>query len=123
METIAVPENIRLTDGTPQEFLKFKQKFDFFLLAVEGDKKLTEERKIALFVCAGGDIVLEAFSSLNLATNESTYEDVTKILEKHFVGEVNVVYERYKFRCRVQEDAESFSTYLTDLKLKIKSCK
>ena len=37
---------------------------------------------------------------------------VMQKLENHFVGSVNVTYERYMFRKRIQEEGESFDQYL-----------
>ena len=42
---------------------------------------------------------------------------VLELMEKHCIGQTNVIYERYCFNNRNQENGESFDGYLTALKV------
>lgn len=45
-----------------------------------------------------------------------------KKFDEHCSPKKNYTYERYAFRSRVQSKGESFDSFLTDLKLKAKTC-
>ena len=49
-------------------------------------------------------------------------EKLIEAFEKHCIGEVNEVYERYVFNRRQQEPSESFDTFVGDLRRLVKSC-
>ena len=43
-------------------------------------------------------------------------------MERHCIGQTNVIYERYCFNNRNQESGESFDAYLTALRTLAKTC-
>ena len=45
-----------------------------------------------------------------------------ELMERHCIGQTNVIYERYCFNKRNQESGESFDTYLTALRTLAKTC-
>ena len=47
---------------------------------------------------------------------------VLELMEKHYIGQTNVIYERYCFNNRSQETGESFDAYLTAHKALAKTC-
>lgn len=47
---------------------------------------------------------------------------ISELMERHCIGQTNVIYERYCFNNRNQEDGESFDEYLTSLKVLAKTC-
>ena len=47
---------------------------------------------------------------------------VMVLMERHCMGQTNVIYERFCFNNRKQESGESIDTYLTALKKKKKTC-
>lgn len=76
-----------------------------------------------LLACIGSD-AYEIFTTLEFS-DESDKQDPTKLLdafEKHCIGEVNEVYERYVFHRRQQEPGESFDIFLGDLRRLVKTC-
>ena len=45
--------------------------------------------------------------------------DINKVLElwaNHCIGKTNIIYERYKFNNRLQEQTETIDTYITTLR-------
>src|SRR5690606_65718 len=50
------------------------------------------------------------------------FKDTCELLNKHFTGLENEIYERFIFRRRTQGEDESFLEFITDLRLKFKSC-
>jgi len=58
-------------------------------------------------------------------TDEADRRDSTRLLEafeKHCLGEINEVYERYVFNRRQQEPGETFDSFVGDLRRLVKSC-
>ena len=64
----------------------------------------SKEEQIATFLTALGIDALDVFNALPFA-NEDEKKDLPGILKKmddYFIGERNIIYERYKFHCRGQ---------------------
>ena len=128
MAQINIPDHLVLTDNSANGFARFAQKFDLFLLAADAGNTLNDKSRIALFLTAGGDKLLDVFNSISfqataeMPTPSENYEHVREQIRQHFEGMTNEVYDRYIFRCRVQEEKEKFMDFLTDLRLKIKKC-
>lgn len=56
------------------------------------------------------------------AADRGKYYEVMKKFDEHCSPKKNETYERYVFRSRTQSQGESFDSFLTDLKLKSKTC-
>ena len=58
--------------------------------------------------------------------SEEEKSDITKVLElweTHCIGKTNIIYERYKFNNRSQEQIESIDMYVTALRALAETCK
>ena len=70
------------------------------------------ERKAAIFLACIGADAYELFETFEFGEVEHR-SDLTRIMEAfeaHCIGEVNVVYERYVFYKRKQENGEAFDS-------------
>ncbi|XP_016424220.1 uncharacterized protein LOC107752711 [Sinocyclocheilus rhinocerous] len=92
----------------------------FQLLAKQ---KLQMKGRLLLLTIAGVDAV-EVYNTFNFE-DEADQKKLDKVLEKfdaHCLSKKNETYERYVFRTRMQHEGETFDCFLTDLKIKAKTC-
>ena len=73
---------------------------------------------------ASGRTLYNIFTTMEFANKEDKAdpEQLIEAFEKHCIGEVNEMYERYVFHRRQQEPGESFDTFVGDLRRPVKSC-
>ena len=74
--------------------------------------------KYETFITCIGKEALEIHNGLPFRSEEEK-SDITKVLElweTHCIGKTNIIYERYKFNNRSQEQTESIDTYVTALR-------
>lgn len=84
----------------------------------------SKKRRAAVFLACIGTEAYETFQVLDFE-DESHREDIDKVItafQKHFVGEVNVTYERYVFNKRVQETGEPFDIFVSELRKLVRTC-
>ena len=79
---------------------------------------------MATFIACIGSDALEVYNSLPFESDEDKMimSKVLELMEKHCIGQTNVIYERYCFNNRNQETGESFDAYLTAVKALAKTC-
>lgn len=69
MELVKPPELLHFTCDISKQLQLFKQKFEFFLLASESDKKPRQDAtKIALLLTVAGDDALEIYNNFTFVT-------------------------------------------------------
>ncbi|KAI5752339.1 hypothetical protein M8J77_016052 [Diaphorina citri] len=83
-------------DNLEQNWKKFLQQFELYLVASGKDEKTKDDSKIALLLNIGGEDLLEVYNDLELHKKEK-YDDVKALLGLHFAPIKNIIYERYKF--------------------------
>src|SRR6218665_271847 len=84
----------------------------------------SQKYQVALLLHIIGDGALKTYNGFNFTTSDddrTVDENLTKF-DEFAVGEVNETYERYLFHKRNQNDGETFESFLTALRLLIKSC-
>ena len=89
-------------------------------------KLSTEDADIqmATLVSALPDTAIEAMATLPYE-NQSDKQDVAKVialLEAEYLEQINEIYESYVFFTRQQEDGESISSYITELRRLASTC-
>lgn len=124
MELLKAPPPLQLTGNLSEQWKRFKQKFDLFIVATTTkEQPRTEAAKAALLLSVAGDEALDVFNTFKFEAQESK-EDYSTIVQKFesYCSEVsNEVHERYLFRSRKQADGEPFEKFLRDLKSKLRS--
>ena len=80
--------------------------------------------RVATFITCIGSEALEVYNGLPFEKEEDKHimSTVMELMERHRIGQTNVIYERYCFNKRNQESGESFDTYLTTLRTLTKTC-
>lgn len=100
----------------------FKQEFEIYLLASEKNKK-SKETQAAIFLNLVGEYGRQLFNNFNMADDDK--KDLAKIkeaFEKFCVPKKNIIYERFKFNQRCQQNGESFDAFLTAIQKLIRTC-
>ncbi len=123
MESVKPPDAVNWTGNVDCEWRTFKQRFTLYLQALGLDTK-PDARKIALLLTVVGPQAVEVFNTFVYADGEDKdkYDTVVQKFDEHCSPKKNETFERYVFRARIQQPGESFDTFLTDLKLKAKTC-
>ena len=84
----------------------------------------TNRLRVATFITCIGKEALEVHNGLLFASEEEK-SNMTKVLElweTHCIGKTNVIYERYKFNNRSQEQTELIDTYVNALRALAETC-
>lgn len=94
-----------------------------YLQAIGLDNK-PDARKIALLLTVAGPQAVEVYNTFVFATadDKEKFDVVVAKFDEHCSPKKNETFERYVFRSRIQQPTESFDTFLTDLKLKARTC-
>ena len=99
----------------PDEWPKWRRRFEQFRVA-SGLSKEDEERQInTLLYCLGEDAD-DVLTSTNISEeSRKKYTDVLAKFDTDFKVRKNVIFERVRFNCRVQEHEESVEQFITSL--------
>ena len=97
--------------------------WDSFEIASRLNQQNNQVRVATFITCIGSD-ALEVYNGLPFESEEEkqVMSKVLELMERHCIGQTNVIYERYCFNNRNQENGESFDAYLTALKALAKTC-
>lgn len=103
---------------------KFKQRFNIFNDASEGNKK-GDKTQIALLLHFMGDEGIELYNTLewkDIKEEDRKLLDVLKKFDEIFLPKKNDLFEHYKFFNAKQRQGQSILTYLKELKLMVSNC-
>lgn len=115
-------DSLSLDGNVAENWRVFKRNYDIFMIAKGIDEK-TDVVKINTFLNAIGKDAVEVYDSFNLSPVErATYTAVIKAFEDFCKPRKNVVYERYRFGSRNQQEGEPFDTFLMDIKKLARNC-
>ena len=111
-----------LNSKNPEEWRRWKARFECYRVASGLDKK-DEKVQVNTLVYAMGGNSVDILTSFSLSTEQFKYATVTKSFDAHFEGKVNVIYERARFNRRIQTDSESVIDFIEDLHKLSERCK
>lgn len=123
MESVKPPDAVHWTGNIDHEWRMFKQRFALYLQAV-GLDGASDARKIALLLTVAGPQSIEVFNTLvfEQVDDKGKYDVVMEKFDSHWMLRKNETFERYVFRSRLQQQGETFDSFLMDLKLKARTC-
>ena len=127
MENLRPPSELKLSGNVDDNWKRFKQRFELYLLAIGADEK-GDARKVGIFLTVAGTEALDVYNTLEFTTAEKNdngsvkYSAVIKKFDAYCMPKKNETFERYVFRCRMQKEGETLEQYLTDLRIKSQSC-
>ena len=122
---VSLPPKIEIRcENLSKEWKQWRQVWDAYEEVTELRNK-TSRLRVATFITCISKEALEVHNGLPFQSDEEKV-DINKVLElwaNHCIGKTNIIYERYKFNNRSQEQAESIDTYITTLRALAKTCK
>ncbi len=123
MDTLKPPENLKLTGNVDSNWRSFKQQFELYMAAIGMDTK-PEAHKVALLLTIAGPQATEVYNTFVFNENEdrNKLDDVLTKFTAHCSPKKNETYERDVFLSHVQQPHETFDNFLSDLRLKEKTC-
>ena len=121
--SLPLPPRLELSGNVAESWKKWKQRWESFEIA---SRLVDQENKyrVATFITCVGDDAIEIYNALPFEQEEDkqNMSKVLELMERHCIGQTNVIYERYCFNNRNQESGELFDCYLTALKALAKTC-
>ncbi|XP_064464833.1 uncharacterized protein LOC135376168 [Ornithodoros turicata] len=124
MEGLRPPDPLLLSGNVADNWRKFKQRLELYLEATEVEEKpRTGKRKIATLLHVAGPDAVEVFNTFSLTAEErASYTTLLQKFEAYCTPKCNETYERYVFRCRMQNEGEPFEAFYRDVQLRAQSC-
>jgi len=105
---VSLPPRLQLQSGNlSKEWKKWRPIWDAYEEATNLRNK-TSRVRVATFITYIGKESLEVHDGLPFQSDDEK-TDIKKVLElwqNHCIGKTNIIYERYKFNSRSQEEAE-----------------
>jgi hypothetical protein len=114
---IPLPPPLKMSGSLANNWKTFKAMWNNYETAANLNDKSTEVRTATFLTSIGMD-GFQLYESLDFA-EEGDRNKIDKVLERldrHFVGEVNETFERFKFNQRNQEMNESIDAYVSALR-------
>ena len=121
MEQFPLPESLSLQGNIAENWRRWKQRFELYMVTSGKDSK-SDEVKAATFL--PGPEALEVFNTLSFdnAGDEKKLDKVIEKFEAYCIPRKNVTWERHAFNTRNQRPGETIDQYITDLRIKAKTC-
>lgn len=116
------PQPLSFDGNLKEKWALWKQKFELYMSAAGWDTK-PGERQVAIFLNLIGDDGLEKFNTFEMSVEDKkSIEKVLAEFEKFCSPKANETVDRHIFFTRIQKSGESFSDYLTELKVLSATC-
>ena len=118
-----MPKQLPVTGNLAQHWRDWKQIWTSYEILSNLQVRDNKYRIATCITCIGAD-ALRIYNSLPFDNDEdkSDMDKVLAAMEKYCLGETNVIYERFVFNQRAQQDEETFDQFLTALKELAKTC-
>ena len=121
-ESIRQPDELVLSGNIAENWRKFKQEFELYMLAAGYDEKPSKQ-KIALLLHVARKQAIEVYNTFAFSEEEEgEYQSVIGKFDAYCNPKKNETYEHYVFNSRMQLDGEAIEQFVTDLKLKAQTC-
>ena len=117
------PLDLRNSGEIAENWKLWKEKYTNYFV-ISRLQQESEQYQLAMFKHAIGDDGLKVIKTFSYATEENVndWRVVMNKLEKHCIGEVNEIYERYCFNRRDKLPTESVDNFVAELKTLAKTC-
>ncbi|CAB4001653.1 Hypothetical predicted protein [Paramuricea clavata] len=117
------PLDLRNSGEIAENWKLWKEKYSNYFV-ISRLQQESEQYQLAMFKHAIGDDGLKVIKTFSYATEENVNDWCVFMskLEKHCIGEVNDIYERYCFNRRDKLPTESVDNFVAELKTLAKTC-
>ena len=122
MDALIAPKPLKIEENTPELWKQWRERFETYILASGISEKSGKQQCAVLKHVIGADA---AAIAKTFSFTEEEQDNVDVLLNKYddyFEPIRNVTVERYKFNKRIQQQGESFDSFLTDLRQLVKTC-
>lgn len=120
---IPPPAPLKVVGDVAADWERFKSEFDNYEIATDLVDSDARKRAAILLACLGSaaHTIFRTFKFDDDA-DRNKVEKIKEAFDKHWLGEVNVTYERYVFHQRIQQPGETIEAFVADLRKLAKSC-
>jgi hypothetical protein len=111
------PTNLDISDKHRAEnWTAFKQRWANYAILTQLNKQ-PEDYQVALFPYSIGAEAVKTFNTFDITEeSKACLKDIIEAFDKFAIGEKNETYERYKFNSKNQQENESISAYITEIR-------
>lgn len=136
MEKLNPTPELKLTNGNLEgKWRRFKEQFEWYLKAIDA-ANAADKRKVAILLTVARPEAQKVFHTFQYtvaipavgdqpaipAELADQYKTVIAKFAEYCIPRNNVIYERYVFNMRVQEEDETVDGFVPDLRVKAQSC-
>ncbi|XP_077974282.1 uncharacterized protein LOC144429911 isoform X1 [Styela clava] len=123
MDHFNAPGNLDIHQGNLAEnWRRFKQSFDIYLIAAEENNK-PDAARVAMLLNFAGEDALELYENFTYAEDDKqNLNKVVEQFENYFNPQKSILFERFKFWEYKQEKTETVDEYATRLRTQVKQC-
>lgn len=120
---VKLPHNLDLQSPNLSSEWKFwKQSFEDYLITT-GQDNAADKVRLSLLRNMMGPDAARILSTLPLSEEDSLkYDKVMGAIEDYANPRTNIVFDRFMFNARVQEEGETFDHFLTECRRLLKTC-
>jgi uncharacterized protein YerC len=121
---IPLPAPLRMSGNIVVKWKRFHGQWQNYVIKATKIDKEDADRQVAIFrACIGSD-AYDIYTTLEFESEDDREkpDKLIEAFERHCIGEVNEIYERYVFNKRQQQPGESFDAFLGDLRRLMKTC-
>ena len=122
MDGFLKPSQLSFEGNLAENWRRFKQKFEIFIIA-SGFEKKSDKEKYCMFLNIAGEQAIEVYNTFSF--DEKEVDDLKVLMNKfeaYCNPKRNITYERHLFNTRVQNVGETIDAYVTELKIQAKNC-
>ena len=123
MDKLPALKPLKLEGNLAENWRRWKQRYELLMTATEASKKSAKIQSSILLHLIGED-ALEVFNTFEFRSEEDKEKpvEILKKFDEYCNPKRNLTVERHIFNSRMQYPGESIDKYITDLRLKVKTC-
>ena len=120
---IPLPVPLRINSTLAIEWKRFKGQWLNYVKAAKISREDKDCQAAIFLACIGAD-AYDLYTTMQFESDDDRQDPdrLIEAFERHCIGELNEVYERYMFHRRQQEPGESFDAFVGDLRRLVKTC-
>lgn len=114
------PHELSFSGNVAQNWKEWYQQFKIYLIASNKDEE-NDIRKINILLNLIGPQGVKIYN--NFKKKEKTnFDTVVQAFNQYCEPRKNIIFQRYKFGCCIQQEGQSFDDFLTELKILAATC-
>lgn len=117
------PSQTSFEGNVAENWRRFKQKYDIFVVA-SGYEKKSNKKKCCMLLNLAGEQAIEVYNTFTYEEKDEQDDPAVLIqkFEEYCNPGRNITYERHVFNTRMQSVNETIDAYVTELRLQAKNC-